>query len=144
MLLAGNRHFVEQQAARFGGVVRMLFDPSRRPAVVHCTAGKDRTGFAVACVLWALGADHEVVVGDYLRTNDLMQARHDRWLREATARGIAAEPLDAIMRVRREYIDAARDAAVARFGSVDRFVRDGLGVSDALRGAAREQLLVPR
>jgi len=144
MLRAGNRHFVQEQAHRFGEVVRLLFDARRRPAVVHCTAGKDRTGFTVACVLWSLGVEHDVVVADYLRTNEVMLERHERTLADAAARGIDVEPLEAMLRVRRDYIDAAHEAAVQRFGSLEAFVRDGLGVSDALRRRACEELLEPR
>lgn len=141
MLIRGNRYFVEQQASRFGSVVRMLLDPGHHPAVVHCTAGKDRTGFAIACVLWALGADHEVVIADYLRTNEVMAARHERTLAEAIERGIDPRPLAEMLRVDRRYLDEARAAAIERHGSLDAFVRDGLEIDEATRARGREHLL---
>jgi protein-tyrosine phosphatase len=143
MLLAGNRHFVEAQAARFGGVVRELVDPVTHAVVVHCTAGKDRTGFAVAALLWTLGVDHETVIADYLETNHRMHERQEQTLTDAAARGIDVRPLEEMMRVRRDYLEAAIDEIDVRYGSIDAFVRDGLGVDDELRVAARDRLLAP-
>lgn len=141
MLVRGNRYFVERQAANFGRVVRTMLDAASQPVVVHCTAGKDRTGFATACALWVLGVDHETVVADYLRTNHIMRDRHAKTLADATARGIPTEALEAMLVVRREYLDEARQAAVDSFGTLADFVRDGLGIDDATRDRARAELL---
>ena len=50
-------------------MIRRLSDPGSLPALVHCTAGKDRTGFASAVVLKALGVPHDTIVEDYLLSN---------------------------------------------------------------------------
>jgi protein-tyrosine phosphatase len=142
MLVRGNRYFVERQAMNFGTVVRCMLDGGSQPVVVHCTAGKDRTGFAVACALWTLGVDHEVVIDDYLRTNVVMRERHVRTLADAAARGIETRALEEMLVVRREYLDEARAAAIEGFGDVDTFLREGLGVSTEVRDRARNELLV--
>lgn len=143
MLISGNRHFVEDQAPRFGEVVRTMLDPENHAVVVHCTAGKDRTGFAVACALWTLGVDGDTVTADYLRTNSIMHDHHERTLAEVASRGIDTTKLEEMLVVRAEYLDAAVDAARARYGSIDGFVRAGLGIGDAERDAARSRLLLP-
>ena len=142
MLIAGNRSFASTHAPAFGRVARLLLAASTQPAVVHCTAGKDRTGFAVACVLWTLGVDHETVVVDYLRTNRIMHERHSLTLAAAAERGIDTTKLEEMLVVRRSYLDAARDAAIETFGSIDAFVQEGLGVDAAMRDEARDRLLV--
>src|SRR5262249_10221137 len=48
MLVRGNTAFATTYRAMFATVVRLLCDPARQPVIVQCTAGKDRTGFAVA------------------------------------------------------------------------------------------------
>ncbi len=141
MLIRGNRHFVEAQADRFGALVRELLDPNEQPAVVHCTAGKDRTGFAVACVLWTIGVDHEDVVADYLRTNEIMRDQHMHTLAAAAERGINTSKLEEMLVVRREYLDSAFERAVELHGSIDAFVTQGLGIDDADRAAAAAVLL---
>jgi len=46
-------------------VLRLIADPTNRPVMVHCTAGKDRTGIVVAMLLSILGVEPEVIVADY-------------------------------------------------------------------------------
>jgi protein-tyrosine phosphatase len=142
MLIKGNTAFATTYRAMFATVVRLLCDPAHQPVIVQCTAGKDRTGFAVATVLWALGVDHDAVVGDYLRSNELLAARHGRLLDDARARGIETEALEALLVLRREYLDAGYAAACDEFGSIDGWLRDGLGLTDAERSAWQEAMLV--
>mgnify|MGYP005847631113 CR=1 FL=1 len=60
---------LDQKAAVFGGWLRRLADPASVPAVIHCTAGKDRTGIAIALLLALLGVPEEVIVADYSLSN---------------------------------------------------------------------------
>ena len=133
MLVQGNTAFATKYAAMFATVVRVLCDPARQPVIVQCTAGKDRTGFAVATMLWALGAHHDTVVADYLRSNELLAERHGRLLDDARARGIETEALEALLVLRREYLDAGYAAACENYGSIDGWLRDGLGITDGDR-----------
>ena len=66
------RGFVHDNAPRFAELFRLLL-ASDTPTVFHCTAGKDRTGFAAALILLALGVRRDVVMHDYLLTNALYQ-----------------------------------------------------------------------
>ncbi|WTW92253.1 tyrosine-protein phosphatase [Streptomycetaceae bacterium NBC_01309] len=61
-------------AAQLARIVRTLADPDCPPALVHCAAGKDRTGIVVACVLDLLGVAHDVIAADYHRTEDAIDA----------------------------------------------------------------------
>jgi protein-tyrosine phosphatase len=56
--------------ALFGTLFSHLADPARLPAVIHCLGGKDRTGLTTALLLTVLGVEPEVVLEDYLLTND--------------------------------------------------------------------------
>ncbi len=141
MLLRGNDAFVRRFVDRFAAVVRVLADPGRWPVVVHCTAGKDRTGFAVASLLWAAGADDEAVLADYLRTNEHLAERHAQALAHAATRIADTEPLRAMMEVRAEYIAAARAAIDDVYGGTEAFVRDGLGLDETALTRLRAALL---
>lgn len=141
-LVKGNELFAARHAGAFGEVVRLVADAGRLPVVIHCTAGKDRTGFAIACVLWALGVDHEAVVADYVQSNVRLADRHEHVIERAAQQGIDdPTPLLEMLDCRREYLDAGRDAAVATYGSIDNFVRDGLGLDAATVAALRAALL---
>jgi protein-tyrosine phosphatase len=142
MLVQGNTQFATKYRAMFATVVRLLCDPDRQPVIVQCTAGKDRTGFAVATMLWALGADHDTVVSDYLRSNELLAERHGRLLADARSRGIETEALEALLVLRREYLDAGYAAACDAYGSIDGWLREGLGITDAERKRWQQSMLI--
>jgi protein-tyrosine phosphatase len=143
MLVRGNRAFALDYARRFGDVVRAIAAPGAAPVVVHCTAGKDRTGFAIAALLWCVGADDAAVMDDYLATNRALAARHERVLDEARNRLADVEPLMAMLQVRHEYLDAARVAWNERYGSREQFVTEGLGIDAATRARLAARLLEP-
>ncbi len=68
-LLEANRHFAGAFAPVYKDFLHLLLDASRYPLVFHCSAGKDRAGYAAALSLYALGATDETVMHDYLATN---------------------------------------------------------------------------
>lgn len=118
---------------------RLVADP--RPMVVHCAAGKDRTGLLVALIHHALGVAHDDIVADYLLTNEAsdfetrlpsVRAR----MREGLGRDFDEETLLAFFRVRAEWLEAAFDV----IGDRDAYLAR-LGVTDATRATLREQLI---
>lgn len=123
------RAFVNDNAGRFAALFAHLLD-SDAPLVFHCTAGKDRTGFAAALILLALGVPREVVMQDYLLTNDYYRMPlYDQ--------GRASpEVLNVLWRVQSEFLDAALHAVEQDHGGVDTYLARELGV----RTPERERL----
>lgn len=72
-------------AGRLAALVRWFADPATPPALVHCAAGKDRTGIVAACVLELLGADDDTIVADYPRTRLALDAIRARTTARTTA-----------------------------------------------------------
>src|SRR6202000_1688644 len=62
------RNYVRHNTHSFRTLFGHLLE-DRAPLVIHCTAGKDRTGFASALILHALGVPDDVIAEDYLLTN---------------------------------------------------------------------------
>lgn len=120
------RAFVHDNSARFAALFAHLLE-SDAPLVFHCTAGKDRTGFAAALILLALGVSREVVMQDYLLTNDLyrMPAMDDS--------RAPREVLHVLWRVQTEFLDAALHAVDQDFGGVDAYLARQLDVREAER-----------
>jgi hypothetical protein len=89
--LAGTyRHILDARGPQLVEVIRSLLEPDGLPAVVGCTAGKDRTGVTIAVVLAAVGVAPEVAVADYALTAALFAAEHadghlDDWRAGAVA-----------------------------------------------------------
>jgi protein-tyrosine phosphatase len=123
------RGFVRNNTPRFAQLFSHLLE-SNEPTVFHCTAGKDRTGFAAALVLRSLGVSPEDVMRDYLLTNERLkpptESRH----------GLAPEVLSVLWEVRPEFLDAAFEAVDEDYGGLEGYFSNGLG----LREAQRERL----
>src|SRR6185436_18564468 len=81
LLVEGNRAFVGEFRDVFARFLRDLSDPTNLPTLFHCTAGKDRTGYAAALVLLALDVPRETAMRDYLLTNTYTQVKTHRTLR---------------------------------------------------------------
>lgn len=90
------RLLLETRGAELTEAVRALAEPGALPAIVYCSAGKDRTGIVVALTLAALGVPEEEIVSDYARSEQNMSGRF-RSAIEARARaaGISEQELAA-------------------------------------------------
>ncbi|MFE5863408.1 tyrosine-protein phosphatase [Streptomyces virginiae] len=111
-----------------------------RSVLFHCTAGKDRTGWAGAALLTALGVPRETVEADYLASNDYRKAANDAILSHLPAQQAAVyKPL---LDVRPEYLNAGYDEVEATYGSFDRYLKDGLGIDARELKELKKDLLV--
>ncbi|MEW1639360.1 tyrosine-protein phosphatase [Streptomyces sp. NPDC093801] len=111
-----------------------------RSVLFHCTAGKDRTGWADATLLTALGVPQETVMADYLASNDYRKAANDAVLAHLPAAQAAVyKPL---LDVRPEYLNAGYDEVKAKYGTFDRYLKDGLGIDARDLRELKQDLLV--
>jgi protein-tyrosine phosphatase len=110
----------------FAAAISELGRPGALPALVHCTAGKDRTGLVIAMVLDLLGVDDGTILADYLESNVTLFD--------------GAEPL-AHHRVHPEFLIGAFEHVRGRFGSVAEYLR-AHGVTAAEVAELRRALLV--
>lgn len=70
---------VERRGVELGAAIRTLLEPDRLPLLVHCAAGKDRTGVLIALVLSAIGVSDDDVVDDFSMTEILRPNRIDTY-----------------------------------------------------------------
>lgn len=130
------RGFVHENAPRFAELFRLLL-ASDAPTVFHCTAGKDRTGFAAALILLALGVPRETVMQDYLLTNNLYR-------RPAGMGSHAPEEVLAVLwRVQEEFLDAALHMVDQDYCGVQTYLVEVLGVDAAAQRQLVAQYLQP-
>jgi protein-tyrosine phosphatase len=118
LMIDSYRAYVTDAADTFGDAIAAIAAGDGRPALVHCTAGKDRTGFTVAVLQLALGASEDSVLTDYLRTNV-------DWDRASV---VGHLPLDhdavqAVLVADADYLAVALEEIQRRDGSVEAFVR---------------------
>jgi protein-tyrosine phosphatase len=105
------------------------------PVVIHCTAGKDRTGFACALILHALGVPEKTISEDYLLTNRFY--RRD----PASAPDLPDEVRQAIGSVNASFLAAGFETIGERYGDLDGYFRDGLGLGTRERSELKRRYL---
>jgi len=131
-LIDANKEFVSNYTDVYEDFLRNLIDDDG-PALFHCTAGKDRAGFAAAITLIALGVSKEDVINDYMKTNQFTKERIEEIIGQIelmTLYQTDAEILRPLLGVDREYIETAFQTAEEKYGSLENFIRDGLNISD--------------
>ncbi|MBO0899072.1 tyrosine-protein phosphatase [Cellulomonas sp. zg-ZUI222] len=124
----------------YATLLRRFLDPGAAPVLYHCTAGKDRTGWATTVLLLAVGADEAVAREEYLAVNPAVRAMYAPLLQGFADVGGDPELLVPLLEVREDYLDAAFGAVAEHFGSFGGYLRDGLGLTDTEVAAMRERL----
>ena len=113
--------------------------------LIHCAAGKDRTGTLAALTHHLLGVHHDDLIADYMLTNtavDLegMAPKVARQLEKVTGRAPAHDAVIAFLGVEPVYLETAFAGIEDRHGSLDAYLEQALGVDSALRDRIGERL----
>jgi protein-tyrosine phosphatase len=126
----------------FGTVVAYAADPASLPMVVHCTAGKDRTGVASALLLGALGVDDETIAADYGLSDEFQaRARIAAVRPQLDAAGIEFAKVEAYFQAPRAVIAATLDGLRERYGGVGEYLTERAGLAPATLDKLRALLL---
>jgi protein-tyrosine phosphatase len=124
------------------GALTALAAPDARPAVFHCTAGKDRTGLLSALVLSLLGVPEETVVADYALSGEAMaRLRVKLMVKYPDGKTLIADS-DAVFSADPANMVALFAHLRARYGTVARYASD-VGIPDDVVSRLREALLEP-
>lgn len=139
------RHLLDRHGTELAAVARLVArpaDPSRPAVLVHCTAGKDRTGVAVALLLDAAGASRDAIVDDYVETEQNLSGEWADGMRaRIAAAGIPVTPAleELLARTPRPAMESVFERLDADGGTAEYLLRNGLSASDlaALRTRLR-------
>ncbi|QZD73766.1 tyrosine-protein phosphatase [Pseudomonas sp. 3-2] len=146
MMQETNRAFVSDAGMR--GEFNVLFNELAGvdgAALFHCTAGKDRTGWTAAVLLSIAGVDNATIMSNYLATNDYTAERVAKTL--AMMPPSMAAIYAPLLGVEASYLQAGLDQVTAQYGSMDNYLKQGLGLSQetiyVLRGKMVEYNSLP-
>lgn len=128
-----NRDFAEGQTDTYARMFREILALEDARFLVHCAAGKDRTGFAAALVLLALGVPREVAMRDYLLTARYFRPDRelDRLRRKYHMDNMDVETILPMLEVHQDYLERALQAIADNFGSLEEYLSEALGVGPA-------------
>jgi len=138
-----NIQFATEFTPQFKAFIQEVLAAKGQPVLFHCTAGKDRTGFAAAILLRILGVPQETVMQDYMLSKPYaLEARsRDIFILRLTKGEVTAGVVEKLSGVDATYLEAAFATIDAEYGSFENYVRDGLGLNDADVAALRASLL---
>lgn len=115
-----------------------------RATIYHCSAGKDRTGIVSLLILTELGVKYERIMRDYLLTNKFVMGEAKKYykmlLRKTGSKQVARKLMDCFV-ARRRYMESFIGGITEQYGSIEGFVRDGLGIGDGEIQKFREAAL---
>jgi protein-tyrosine phosphatase len=133
----------------FGGVIRSVANGAS-PCIIHCSAGKDRTGIACALILTALGVPREIVMEDYVLTQSLHRPKSDmdRAIApsekgQAMSSRFTPAAIDLLMASRADYLATAFATMKEDHGSIEGYIGDALDIDGDTVARLKERLLEP-
>lgn len=149
------RSYIQQATARIAvngaadiGQVLGLLAKGDEPALIHCSAGKDRTGVTVAVLMTLLGIPREQVLREYTKSNEAAEqqlerskAREQSGAQSLRLTNIAPEALKVMMGAEASNLEAAFQAIDKQYGSFDGYVKNGLKITPEQIQSLRARLL---
>ncbi len=143
MFMTAYRQFITLPSAQkaFRELFLSLGDKNQLPALFHCTTGKDRTGWAAAALLTLLGVPMETVKKDYLRSNEYILPMYENLINQFVAAGGSPSIPEATLGVKEEYLNAAFDEMQTKYGSINNYFSEGLGITVDQQTALRNLYL---
>ena len=107
-------------------------------SLVHCFAGKDRTGVAATLLLHVLGVSAEDQMAEFLLTNaaptlDVLRAQSVPAIEARLGRTLDEGAIRALLEVQADYLVTFQAEVAKDHGSLDRYLNDVIGVDDAMR-----------
>lgn len=136
---------LERDRAAFAGVIGQIAEQAEGAAIIHCTAGKDRTGMTVAVLLSALGVPDDIIAADYSQSNLAYPVYYQDLVTQlAPLRriDILPEDLNAILVSDPAYIRALLAHLHSAYGGAAAYLKQA-GVSEAALERLRARLLQP-
>ena len=128
------RNYVRDNTASYRALFAHLLE-DRAPLVIHCTAGKDRTGFACALILHALGVPDDLIAQDYLLTNRFY--RRD----PSASSDLPDEVREVLGTVQTSFLAAAFEAIDADYRDLENYFSSGLGIGAEQRARLQARYL---
>lgn len=131
----------------FSEFFRILLDADPDRAVLwHCTSGKDRTGLAAMLLLSAFDVDEDLIIKDYLLTNEFNADRIEGLRRLLSSRGcddaFISNATLVFSAVNEKFLRKAISFLKQEYGSVNGYITTGLGISQTNIDSLKEKYLV--
>ncbi len=128
------REYATNYLPQLKALFRHISNPENLPILIHCSAGKDRTGVVTSLIQMVLGVSVETVMDDYLKTNGNLRAYTEDVFRQLSKLGYFGVPWKRLyiplFDARADFLNAALEQIKEEFGAIDEWFRRGLGFTE--------------
>lgn len=138
------RIIIDGNAHLYGDILRRIANPDNLPTIIHCTAGKDRTGVAAMLILSLLGVPEDVILADYSLSNIYYNSFIEfgqHAIKSIGWTGLTAEDIQPLFISNPSTLKAAIDHIHRKYGSVENYLRSAAGVNNELQAKIKTNLL---
>lgn len=125
-----NRHYVSNALAQYSAFFKLLVHEENFPLVFHCSAGKDRTGFAAAILLSILGISRDTILEDFLESNIHRKEEVNKKIEKIKDNITAQKIVLPLLTVKRDYLDVAYNEIEKLYGTPEKYYEKGLHLSE--------------
>jgi len=128
----------------WGIIFTRMAEENGRPAVFHCTAGKDRTGILAALILLALGVPEETIIHDHGLSNKYIKEKLGKIFEYLRSLGVDPESISDYFNAPRDAMEATLDHIRSVYGSAEEYLITRAGVKPGVLNKLKEDLLEKR
>ncbi|UUH76011.1 tyrosine-protein phosphatase [Bacillus altitudinis] len=124
----------------------LLSDEKNYPLMLHCTSGKDRTGFLSALIQLAAGVPVHTVLSEYMRSNEgvkMLVKRQERFVRMMSLYRVSKEQIQPLLGVQQDYLEDVLNEMMDTYGNAERYLLEACDVPKAQLLKVKNILLTP-
>ncbi|MBU8968219.1 tyrosine-protein phosphatase [Bacillus altitudinis] len=124
----------------------LLSDEKNYPLMLHCTSGKDRTGFLSALIQLAAGVPVHTVLSEYMRSNEgvkMLVKRQERFVRMMSLYRVSKEQIQPLLGVQQDYLEDVLNEMMDTYGNAERYLVEACAVPQAQLLKVKNILLTP-
>ncbi|UJM29460.1 tyrosine-protein phosphatase [Bacillus aerophilus] len=124
----------------------LLSDEKNYPLMLHCTSGKDRTGFLSALIQLATGVPVHTVLSEYMRSNEgvkMLVKRQERFVRMMSLYRVSKEQIQPLLGVQQDYLEDVLNEMMDTYGNAERYLVEACAVPQAQLLKVKNILLTP-